>query len=194
MASLSAADEPPPSMAAMRQTFSSGKTRSLAWRMQQLKAARDMLKRHRDEWVRAVVEDTLKPVRSCVAAQQDSPPRAHVEKAKARHHTCRPADLASQSRAELAQRLRIARRLLAAFTLAPWILPGPLDLTVRLHLVLVNASECEAVVSDFTTAETDIESLISNLARWARPRAVPTPLSLLPASSRVERQPFGVTL
>lgn len=47
-------------------------------------------------------------------------------------------------------------------------------------------------VADLFVLHTLIAHTLKNLARWSRPKKVRTPLYLLPASARIERQPLGV--
>ena len=52
----------------------------------------------------------------------------------------------------------------------------------------------EAVLGDVMVTQQEIDFMIANVATWAAPHEVSTPLPLIPASSRIEPQPFGVTL
>ena len=52
----------------------------------------------------------------------------------------------------------------------------------------------EAVLGDVMVTQQEIDFMIANVASWAAPHEVSTPLPLIPASSRIEPQPFGVTL
>ena len=52
----------------------------------------------------------------------------------------------------------------------------------------------EVVLAEYANAVAELSRMISEVAAWARPKDVATPLSLLPAASREERQPYGVTL
>ena len=47
-------------------------------------------------------------------------------------------------------------------------------------------------VADMFVLHTLISHTLKHLARWSRPQKVSTPLYLLPASARIERQPLGV--
>ena len=47
-------------------------------------------------------------------------------------------------------------------------------------------------VADMFVLHTLISHTLKHLARWSRPQKVRTPLYLLPASARIERQPLGV--
>ena len=102
-------------MAGLRDLYRTGRTRSLAWRLANLKACRTMLNDNIDSWTAAVVADTLKP-------------------------------------------------------------------------------RAEALLADVWVAQQEINTMISSLQAWAAPEDVSTPAVLLPASSRVERQPLGVVL
>ena len=49
-------------------------------------------------------------------------------------------------------------------------------------------------VADLFVLHTLIGHTLKHLARWVRPQKVSTPLYLLPASARIERQPLGLSL
>ena len=105
----------PALVAEVRSTFKSGRTRSLAWRVQQLNACKAMLNDNADRWCAAVEADTLKP------------------------HT-------------------------------------------------------DALIGDICVAQAELDSIMSNLKAWMTPQDAGTPLTLIPATSRVEKQPHGCTL
>jgi len=102
-------------VAELRRTFESGRTRSLEWRLSQLRALRRMLSDNRDQWIEAIEASTLKP-------------------------------------------------------------------------------RSEAIVGEYMGVESEVDHMIANVASWCAPSDVPTPLALMPATSRIERQPFGVVL
>jgi aldehyde dehydrogenase (NAD+) len=52
----------------------------------------------------------------------------------------------------------------------------------------------EAFASEIGFVYGELKLALAHLSRWMSPRRRPTPLALLPASSRIERQPLGCTL
>lgn len=53
-------------------------------------------------------------------------------------------------------------------------------------------AECE--LAEMIVLQQEIDSMIANVAKWSQPDDVATPIALMPASSRIEKQPFGATL
>ena len=53
-------------------------------------------------------------------------------------------------------------------------------------------AECE--LGDVIVAQQELDAMIANLNTWTAPEERSTPLALMPASSRVEKQPYGATL
>lgn len=52
----------------------------------------------------------------------------------------------------------------------------------------------EAVFAEVISVENEIRSMLDQLDDWLAPEAQPTPLALLPGSSFVQRDPYGVVL
>ena len=52
----------------------------------------------------------------------------------------------------------------------------------------------EAQITDVWVALQEVNTMIAQVHRWMEPEDVSTPAVLIPASSRVEKQPFGVVL
>ena len=52
----------------------------------------------------------------------------------------------------------------------------------------------EAQIGDVWVAQQEINTMIRSVQAWMQPEHVATPAALVPASSRIEKQPFGVTL
>jgi aldehyde dehydrogenase (NAD+) len=58
----------------------------------------------------------------------------------------------------------------------------------------LNKSYEEAYLTEISIVNQEIDHHLSHLRRWMRPRRVPTPLALLPSSSRIFYEPLGVAL
>ncbi|OIJ64948.1 aldehyde dehydrogenase family protein [Streptomyces mangrovisoli] len=52
----------------------------------------------------------------------------------------------------------------------------------------------EAHMTEINSVRTEIALTIKNLKRWTKPRGVPVPLPLRPATGRIHRQPLGTVL
>ena len=52
----------------------------------------------------------------------------------------------------------------------------------------------EAAMGDVLVLEQEARGIIKDLKSWMRPVEVATPVALIPTSSRIEHQPYGVTL
>lgn len=52
----------------------------------------------------------------------------------------------------------------------------------------------EVAIGDLWVTQSELKKLIKNVSAWARPEQVGTPLPFIPASARIEKQPFGATL
>ena len=52
----------------------------------------------------------------------------------------------------------------------------------------------EADLAELIVSQQELDTILANVGAWAAPEEVGTPLPLIPASSRVESQPYGVTL
>ena len=52
----------------------------------------------------------------------------------------------------------------------------------------------EASFTEIVTCETEIRSMLDELDHWMKPTSYPTPAALLPGSSYVMREPYGVVL
>lgn len=55
-------------------------------------------------------------------------------------------------------------------------------------------SEYESFGSEIGQVIKEIDFILKNLDRWARPQSVPTPMMFLPSSSRIYRDPLGIVL
>ena len=73
------------------------------------------------------------------------------------------------------------------------IMSNETAITAALKLDL-GKSHFEAASTEVFTVATDIAASIAALSSWMAPESVATPLALLPASSAIRREPFGVVL
>lgn len=58
----------------------------------------------------------------------------------------------------------------------------------------LHKSQFESYVAEVALVVTEINIHIKNLKLWSKPKAVPTPLMLLPSCSRVQPEPYGIVL
>ena len=58
----------------------------------------------------------------------------------------------------------------------------------------LNKSEYEGYLTEVQIVKQEIKTALKSLHRWCKPKRVKTPVTHFPASSRVYREPFGVTL
>ena len=67
------------------------------------------------------------------------------------------------------------------------------EILAALHQDLGKAP-MEGYLTEVGIAKAEIRTAMKHLAGWARPRIVPTPLTLLPAVSKIYPEPYGVVL
>lgn len=58
----------------------------------------------------------------------------------------------------------------------------------------LHKSNEEAFLSEISIVTREIDLHIKNLSKWSRPKKVPTPVHLLPSSSRIRYEPLGMAL
>ncbi|KAL1508062.1 hypothetical protein AB1Y20_007658 [Prymnesium parvum] len=68
------------------------------------------------------------------------------------------------------------------------------DLLIRTVSEATQRPQQEVALGDVWVTLCEIKTMVRSVRRWAAPEEAPTPLPLIPASSRVEKQPYGATL
>ena len=87
----------------------------------------------------------------------------------------------------LAWRLRMLRA-------AKQMLADHCDAWVAAVVASTGKPATEAIWGDVCCVQAELNDMITNVSRWSQANDVCTPLALIPASSRIEKQPYGATL